>query len=57
MAQLDIDLEFALAEADDTTHRAVAAWAALQALQQAGLLGLPAIAPAGFLTMEADRSS
>jgi hypothetical protein len=46
MAELDVDLEFALAEADDTTHRAVAAWAVLQALQQAGLLGLPAIAPA-----------
>ena len=46
ISALDPDLEFALAEADDTTHRQVAAWAALRSLEQAGLIGLPQIAPA-----------
>lgn len=32
--------------ADDRTHRQVTAWAALQCLQQAGLIGLPQLAPA-----------
>jgi hypothetical protein len=43
---LDMDLTFALAEADDATHRAVAAWAALRALEQAGLIDVPSVAPA-----------
>jgi hypothetical protein len=43
---LDPDLEFALAEADDATHRQVAAWAALRSLEQAGLIDLPPVAPA-----------
>ena len=46
ISQLDIDLEFALAEADDTTHRHVAGWATLRSLEQAGLVDLPQIAPA-----------
>jgi hypothetical protein len=46
MSQLDPDLEFALASVDDSVHRRVAAWAALQALRQAGLIGLPQIAVA-----------
>jgi hypothetical protein len=46
LARLDIELTFALSEADDATHRAVAAWAAVRALEQAGLIDLPAIAPA-----------
>lgn len=44
ISELDIDLEFALAEADDATHRRVAAWATLRSLEQAGLIVLPAIA-------------
>jgi hypothetical protein len=43
---LDPDLEFALADADDATHRQVAAWASLRSLEHAGLIGLPHIAPA-----------
>jgi hypothetical protein len=43
---LDMGLTFALAEADDATHRAVAAWAALRALEQAGLIDVPLVAPA-----------
>jgi len=46
ISRLDEDLEFALADADDATHRQVAAWAALRSLEQAGLIGLPQIAPA-----------
>ncbi|GGQ83671.1 hypothetical protein [Couchioplanes azureus] len=46
LSRIDIDLEFALADADDRTHRQVAAWAALQCLEQAGLIGLPQLAPA-----------
>jgi hypothetical protein len=46
LAQLDIDLTFALAETGDAVHRAVAAWAAVRALEHAGLVDLPAIAPA-----------
>ncbi|MBU2664884.1 hypothetical protein KOI35_15380 [Actinoplanes bogorensis] len=46
ISQLDPDLEFALSEADDATHRRVAAWAALRSLAQAGLVDLPEIAPA-----------
>jgi hypothetical protein len=46
LSRLDMDLEFALADADDRTHRQVAAWAALQCLQQAGLIGLPQLLPA-----------
>ncbi|MEV6350778.1 hypothetical protein [Actinoplanes sp. NPDC051851] len=46
LSRLDMDLEFALADADDQTHRQVAAWAALQCLQEAGLIDLPQIAPA-----------
>jgi hypothetical protein len=46
ISRLDPDLEFALADADDATHRQVAAWAALWSLEQAGLIGLPQIAPA-----------
>jgi hypothetical protein len=38
-------LTFALAEADDGVHRAVAAWAALQALEIAQLTELPELAP------------
>ncbi|MEU7906207.1 hypothetical protein [Actinoplanes sp. NPDC049118] len=46
ISRLDPDLEFALADADDATHRQVAAWAALRSLERAGLIGLPQIAPA-----------
>jgi hypothetical protein len=46
ISRLDPDLEFALANADDATHRQVAAWASLRSLEQAGLIGLPQIAPA-----------
>ena len=41
-----MNLEFALADADDRTHRQVAAWAALQCLEAAGLIELPQLAPA-----------
>ncbi len=43
---LDIDLAFALSEADDNVHRAVACWAALRAAEIAGMVDLPALAPA-----------
>jgi hypothetical protein len=43
--RIDLDLTFALAEADDGVHRAVAAWAALQALEIAQLTELPELAP------------
>jgi hypothetical protein len=43
---LDMDLTFAVAEADDTTQRAVARWAAQQAYTVAGLADLPVVAPA-----------
>ena len=46
LSRIDMDLEFALADADDPTHRQVAAWAALQCLEEAGLMGLPQLAPA-----------
>lgn len=46
ISRLDPDLEFALADADETTHRQVAAWASLRSLERAGLIGLPQIAPA-----------
>ena len=46
LSRLDMDLEFALADADDRTHRQVAAWAALRSLDEAGLIGLPQLAPA-----------
>ncbi|GAA2631426.1 hypothetical protein [Paractinoplanes durhamensis] len=46
LSRLDMDLEFALADADDRTHRQVAAWAAVQCLEEAGLIGLPQLAPA-----------
>jgi hypothetical protein len=46
ISQLDIDLEFALAEADDATHRRVARWATLRSLEQANLVDMPAIAKA-----------
>jgi hypothetical protein len=46
LTRLDIDLAFALSETDDTTHRAVAAWATLRSLEHAGLIDLPSIAPA-----------
>jgi hypothetical protein len=42
---VDLDLTFALAEADDSVHRAVAAWAALRALEIAHLAELPELAP------------
>jgi hypothetical protein len=42
---IDLDLTFALAQADDSVHRAVAAWAALQALEIAQLTDLPELAP------------
>ncbi|GGN85138.1 hypothetical protein GCM10010112_65230 [Actinoplanes lobatus] len=42
---IDMDLTFALAEADDGVHRAVAAWAALRALEIARLTELPELAP------------
>lgn len=41
---IDLDLTFVLAEAEDGTHRAVAAWAALQALKIAQLTELPELA-------------
>ncbi|MEV6349205.1 hypothetical protein [Actinoplanes sp. NPDC051851] len=46
LSRLDVDLEFALAEVDDRTHRQVAAWAALRCLEEAGMIGLPQLAPA-----------
>lgn len=46
LSRLDMDLEFALADADDQLHRQVAAWAALRCLEEAGLIGLPQLAPA-----------
>lgn len=46
LSRLDMNLEFALAETDDRTHRQVAAWGALQCLEEAGLIGLPQLAPA-----------
>jgi len=45
LTQLDVDLEFALAEADDAVHRRVAAWAALQCLDVSGLSALPMYQP------------
>lgn len=42
---IDLDLTFALAEAEHGVHRAVAAWAALQALEIAHLTDLPELAP------------
>lgn len=42
---IDLDLTFALSEADDNTLRAVAAWAALRALEIAQLTELPELAP------------
>jgi hypothetical protein len=44
--RLDMDLTFALAEADDATQRAVARWAAQRAYALAGLAELPVLAPA-----------
>lgn len=46
LTELDVDLEFALAEADDPLHRRVAAWAALECLDVAGLSMLPMYEPA-----------
>ena len=43
---LDLDLTFAVAEADEATHRAVARWAARRAYTLAGLADLPVLAPA-----------
>ncbi|GAA1616890.1 hypothetical protein [Actinoplanes couchii] len=43
---IDADLMWALAEADDETHRGVARWAALRALHVAGLDREPALTPA-----------
>jgi hypothetical protein len=43
---LDMDLVFTLSEADDSVHRAVACWAALRAAEVAGMVDLPALAPA-----------
>jgi hypothetical protein len=44
-----------MADADDATHRQVAAWAALQSLEQAGIIGLPQIAPAVAALRRGDR--
>ncbi|MBD8219362.1 hypothetical protein IFU40_12030 [Microbacterium sp. CFBP 13617] len=41
LTELDVDLEFALAEADDVLHRRIAAWAALRCLDASGLSALP----------------
>jgi len=46
LSNLDIELEFALADAGDDVHRAVASWAALRCLEKAGMIGLAEIAPA-----------
>lgn len=46
LEQLDLDLVFALSEADDDIHRAVACWSALRAAEVAGLIDLPVLAPA-----------
>ncbi|MFI7540601.1 hypothetical protein [Actinoplanes sp. NPDC049599] len=46
VSELDINLEFALAGTGDGTHREVAAWVTLRCLDQAGLLDVPAFAPA-----------
>lgn len=48
LSRLDMDLEFALAGADDQVHRQVAAWAALRCLEEAGLIGLPQLAVAAL---------
>ncbi|MFG1608458.1 hypothetical protein [Actinoplanes sp. NPDC049265] len=45
LADLDLDLTFALAQADDDTHRRVAAWAALRALEVAQLIHVPELGP------------
>jgi hypothetical protein len=45
LVNIDLDLTFALSEADDIVHRAVAAWAALRALEIANLTELPELAP------------
>ncbi|MBW6436906.1 hypothetical protein KZ829_24480 [Actinoplanes hulinensis] len=46
ISELDIDLEFAVADADDATQRHIATWATLRSLEQAGLVDLPQIAAA-----------
>ena len=45
LALIDLDLTFAIAEADDQTHRRVAQWAALRALDGAHLLDRPELGP------------
>jgi hypothetical protein len=46
LERLDLDLVFALSEAEDDIHRAVACWSALRAAEVAGLIDLPVLAPA-----------
>jgi hypothetical protein len=46
MEKLDLALVFALAEADDATHRSVARWAVRRAYAAAGLVDLPWVVPA-----------
>ncbi|HEX8347573.1 MAG TPA: hypothetical protein VF657_22990, partial [Actinoplanes sp.] len=46
LERLDLDLVFALSEAGDDIHRAVACWSALRAAEVSGLIDLPVLAPA-----------
>lgn len=46
LTKLDADLEFALAQIDDTLHRRIAAWGALRCLDVSGLSRLPEFSPA-----------
>ncbi|MDQ1075477.1 MULTISPECIES: hypothetical protein [Microbacterium] len=54
LMKLDPDLEFALAEADDTVHRRIAAWAALRCADVSGLNRLSEFAPA-FAALRRDE--
>lgn len=46
LTELDVDLEFAIADADEITQRQIAAWAALRCLEVSGLSTEPLLAPA-----------
>lgn len=46
LTELDPQLEFALAEADDAVHRRIAAWAALRCADVSGLIDLSEFEPA-----------
>lgn len=46
LTELDVDLEFAIADADEITQRQIAAWAALRCLEVSGLSGESLLEPA-----------